>query len=127
MNTNTAKLFNATAAAVALAIGWAPANAHVTRVVIDARGAITNPVAGGAAYEQITGRAFGELDPNHPQNALITDLRMAPRNGNGNVEYIASFVIRKPLDNSAISGVMWHDVPNRGGNVNFPADSFGAR
>jgi hypothetical protein len=40
------------------------------------------------------------------------------------VEYIASFRIRKPTDDSTISGVMWHDVPNRGGDVNFPADSF---
>jgi hypothetical protein len=27
---------------------------------------------------------------------------------------------------STASGVMWHDVPNRGGDVGFPADSFAA-
>src|SRR6516162_97065 len=97
------------------------ADARVTRVVIDTTTAIA-----GQPYEQITGRAFGELDPNDPHNALITDIGIAPRNANGKVEYIAGFRLRKPVDMSTASGVMWHDVPNRGGDVAFPADSFAA-
>jgi hypothetical protein len=95
--------------------------ARVTRIVVDATTAIANQ-----PYEQLTGRAFGELDPNDPHNALITDLASAPRNANGKVAYIASFRIRKPVDMTQASGVMWHDVPNRGGDVGFPADSFAA-
>ncbi len=72
----------------------------------------------------MTGRAFGELDPNDPHNAIITDIQLAPRNANHDVEYIASFRIRKPKDMSTASGVMWHDVPNRGGDVALPNDSF---
>src|SRR6185295_13916821 len=108
------------AAAVASAFAWAPATqARVTRIIIDE----TTPIT-GRPYVELTGRAFGELDPHSSHNELLTDIRLAPRNKNGKVEYIASFVLRKPTDDNAISGVMWHDVPNRGGDVNFPADSF---
>ncbi len=51
----------------------APAQARVTRLVIDER----VPLAGaapGPAYEQIAGRAFGALDPALPGNALIQDI-----------------------------------------------------
>src|SRR4051812_40326018 len=107
------------AAVVTAALASAPsAQARVTRIVVDT----TSAIAGQPNYEQLTGRAFGELDPNDPHNALITDLRLAPTNPGGKVEYIASFVLRKPK--AEFSGVMWHDVPNRGGDVNFPADSF---
>src|SRR6266480_1058794 len=101
---------------------WGPsADARVMRIVIDTTTAIP-----GQPYEELTGRAWGELDPGNPQNALITDIEKAPKNANGKVEYIASFRIRKPTDMRTASGVMWHDVPNRGGNVAFPADSFAA-
>jgi hypothetical protein len=105
----------------AVLIAWAPVtDARVTRIVVDETTAI------GPSYQQLTGRAFGELDPADPHNTLITDIGLAPRNGNGKVEYIASFRIRKPIDMSVASGLMWHDVPNRGGDVSFPADSFAA-
>ena len=113
--------------ALAVALAWVPASqARVTRVVIDSTTPLANPAVPANAYEQLTGRAFGELDPGDPHNALITDLAAAPRNANGMVEYVASFRIRKPVDMSKASGVMWHDVPNRGGDVGFPSDSFGA-
>jgi hypothetical protein len=112
--------FTLAAAAVAAALALpAPGEARVTRIVVDTTTAIA-----GQPYQELTGRAFGELDPHSSHNELITDIRNAPRNAKGKVEYIASFRIRKPADNNAISGVMWHDVPNRGGDVNFPNDSF---
>jgi len=130
MTTNLSKLFRSPAAAgiaAAVALAWAPpGEARVTRIVIDSTVALTNPVNAAQPYELLTGRAFGELDPFSRHNELITDIRLAPRNANGKVEYIASFRIRKPKDTNAMSGVMWHDVPNRGGNVNLPSDSFGA-
>jgi hypothetical protein len=98
-----------------------PGEARVTRIVVDTVADIA-----GQPYEELTGRAFGELDPRHPANALITDLDRAQRNARGNAEYIASFRIRKPKDMGAASGVLWHDVPNRGGNVGFNPDLFAA-
>jgi len=122
-------------AAVAVALAWTPASeARVTRVVIDStvtpvcvvrNGAVC--VQSDATYEEVTGRAFGELDPNDVHNALITDLKLAAPNANGNVPYVASFRLRKPIDMNTASGVMWHDVPNRGGDVAFPPDSFAGK
>jgi len=114
-------------AVVAILVGAAAAasvQARVTRIVIDA----TAEISGQPAYEQLTGRAFGELDPANPHNALITDIThpLARDPATGKVTYVATFVLRKPKDMSTASGVMWHDVPNRGGNVGFPADSFAA-
>jgi hypothetical protein len=96
-----------------------PANARVTRIVIDGP---PTAVTGQPGYEQLTGRAFGQLDPNDSHNTIITDIGLVQ----GTPTYIASFVIRKPKDMSLASGVMWHDVPNRGGDVGFNTDSFAA-
>ena len=64
-------------------------------------------------YEIIAGRAFGELDPKLPQNALIQDIELA-KDADGKVRYVASFVLYKPVDPKQASGMLWHDVPNRG-------------
>ena len=68
----------------------------------------------GQAYEKLTGRFFGELDPKHPLNAIITDIEHAPRNARGLVEYSATFTILKPVDMSKGTGVLVYQVPNRG-------------
>ncbi len=111
----------ATALALLLAFALAtPVSARVVRFVVDTK---TSPAFGGASfgsagqYETIAGRAFGELDPNDPLNAIIQDIQLAPRNANGRVEYTATFFIVKPIDMTKASGLMWHDVPNRGGRV----------
>jgi hypothetical protein len=49
----------------------------------------------------VAGRAFGELDPDDPHNAVITDIRLAPRNAAGKVEYMATFYLIKPIEMSA--------------------------
>lgn len=112
----------AAAVATALLVAAPAADARVTRIIIDSTAAIT----GQPSYEQLTGRAFGELDPSDPRNAIITDLGLAPKSANGKVEYIASWRLRKPKEMSQASGLLWHDVPNRGGNVNLSADLFAA-
>src|SRR5438105_12480982 len=109
----------ATAIAASLLMSAPPASARVTRIVIDGP---PTAVAGQPGYEQLTGRAFGQLDPNDSHNTIITDIGVVQ----GTPTYIASFVIRKPKDMSLASGVMWHDVPNRGGDVGFNTDSFAA-
>jgi hypothetical protein len=111
------------AALVALAAAAPPSEARVTRIVIDSTAAIS----GQPGYEELTGRAFGELDPNDRHNRLITDLDHPLAKGSDKrAHYVASFVLRKPKDMAQASGVMWHDVPNRGGNVALPNDSFAA-
>ena len=93
-----------------------PAQARVTRIVIDETLPLPLPAGAPAqaiAYEQVAGRAFGELDPALPGNALIQDIQLA-KDADGKVRYVASFVIYKPVDLKQASGLMWHEVPNRG-------------
>ncbi len=123
--------------AVAALLAWtATSEAKVTKIVIDARattsaafcppgtpaGVTCTFVGDAGRYETLTGRAFGELDPFDPQNALITDIALAPRNANQKVAYIASFYIVKPIDMTKASGLLWHDVPNRGGRITITSD-----
>ncbi len=94
----------------------APAQARVTRIVIDETIPMATPAGSSPppiAYEQVAGRAFGELDPKLPGNAIIQDIELA-KDADGKVRYVASFVIYKPVDMRQASGLMWHDVPNRG-------------
>ncbi|TMG85078.1 MAG: hypothetical protein E6H74_05410, partial [Betaproteobacteria bacterium] len=65
------------------------------------------------AYEKITARASGEVDPTLPGNALITDIQFAPRNARGMVEYSMDVFILKPIDPSKGSGKIFYDVVNR--------------
>ena len=83
-----------------------PASAAVTKLTVEK----TMPLAGG--YELLEGHFSGALDPNDPHNALINDIKLAPRNGAGKVEYSATFAIARPT--GATSGVLVYDVPNRG-------------
>ena len=113
------------AVGVAALLLAAPLEARVTRIVIDqtvspafckaVEGAPAACAAYGAIgqYEQIAGRAYGELDPADPLNALIQDIALA-KDRDGKVRYVATFVITKPIDMTKASGLLWHDVPNRG-------------
>ena len=90
-----------------------PVAARVTRIVIDEVKPVPEAEAGGLASERIAGRAYGELDPTLPANALINDVLLA-RDPDGKVRYVATFVITRPADPARASGLMWHEVPNRG-------------
>ena len=92
------------------------ADARITQVQITSQ----TPAFGGMSfgtvgpYETLIGRASGEVDPNDPLNAVITDVQLAPRNSRGMVEYSMDVVITKPVDLSKGNGTILHDVPNRG-------------
>jgi hypothetical protein len=110
--------FGVAALAAATSLAWTiPSEARVTRIIIDR----TQELAADTTYETITGRAFGELDPREGTNALITDIDAAAA-ATGKAAYVASFFIVKPKDMSKTSGLMWHDVPNRGGRITISAD-----
>lgn len=101
-----------------LVLGFAAtAPARITRIVIERR---ESPAYRGQSfgeagpYEWLRGRAYGELDPKAPINAIITDLEFAPRNARGLVEYSATFTLTKPVDLSKASGVLLYEVANRG-------------
>lgn len=99
------------AAAIALA---GITQARVSKIVVkstvdpDATLAATGPAG---TIKRISGRAYGELDPANPLNAIIQDIELAPRNTKGKVEYVATFQLVMPSDPSKLSGLMWHAYP----------------
>jgi hypothetical protein len=97
----------------ALLAAAAPAEARVVRIVVDDMQPLAPATGQAIAYEQISGRAFGEIDPTDPLNGIIQDIELG-KDADGKVRYTASFVLTKPVDMNNASGLMWHDVPNRG-------------
>src|SRR5579864_2326033 len=98
-----------------IAIGTAPLQARITRIVIDHRDASAYKAQSfgeAGKYERITGHAYGELDPQDPLNAIITDLKFAPRNARGMVEYAATFSMAKPMDMSKAGGLIVYMMPD---------------
>jgi len=109
-------LFRARPVGIALALAMAMATgvqARVTRIVIDETQPLAAKESGGIAFEQIAGRAFGELDPKASTNARIQDIELG-KDPDGKVRYVATFVLTKPVNLRQASGLMWHEVPNRG-------------
>src|SRR5262249_16130271 len=105
---------------LAIPVCSTPAHARITRIVIDERvspafckGEACASFGDAGQYEQLSGRAFGELDPGNPLNRIIQDVALG-KDADGKVRYIATYVITKPVDTSSASGPMWHEVRNRG-------------
>lgn len=90
--------------------------AEITKIVIETR----EPFAAGhefgvtGAYEKLTGKAYGEVDPKNPLNRIIVGVAKAPVNSRGRVEYWADVFILKPVDMKRGNGKIFYDVPNRG-------------
>jgi hypothetical protein len=99
-----------------LAVGMlaTSAQAKVVRIEVESRAPMPGTFGQAGAYELLTGRFFGELDPKDPKNAVITDLKLALKNARGMVEYSATFQLAKPLDMAKASGFLFYNVPNRG-------------
>jgi hypothetical protein len=66
------------------------------------------------AYEQVDGTAHFAVDPIHPANARICDLKLAPRNGTGLVEFTADLSVVLPVDARQANGRCIVELPNRG-------------
>ncbi len=104
-----------------------PSFAEITKIVIDKR----EPFADGhefgvtGAYEKLIGKAYGEVDPKKHHNKNIVNLKNAPLNGRGRVEYSMDMLILKPVDMKRGNQTIFYDVVNRGNQalrVNFGAE-----
>jgi hypothetical protein len=95
------------------------AQARTTQIQISSRGTAFggHSFAGVGQYEFIIGVATGEVDPANPQNAVITDIELAPRNTRGHVGYQHNFYILQPLDFNKGNRKMMYEPPNRGGKT----------
>lgn len=94
-----------------------PSEARVVRIEIER---VESPTFEGRSfgdvgpYEKLVGRVFGEVDPEAPENAVITDIELAPRNVRGRVEYAADLLILRPVDPSRGNGRVFYELNNRG-------------
>ena len=88
----------------------------VTRITVDSQ----EPFAGGqafgevGAYELLSGTLEFAVDPTHPDNALITDIELAPRDASGRVAFGSNFRVLRPVDPAKGNRRLILDVPNRG-------------
>jgi hypothetical protein len=69
------------------------------------------------AYELVKARAYGELDPKDPRNAVIADIDLAPKNERGKVEYSTEVQILRPVDASRGNHRLLYEVLNRGNKL----------
>jgi hypothetical protein len=83
----------------------------------------SRPLAGGrafgeiGAYEELSGEASFSVDPLAAANAVVTDLELAPRDGDGRVGFSADVRILRPLDGHAGNRGIFLDVVNRGSSI----------
>jgi hypothetical protein len=57
------------------------------------------------------------VDPTHPLNAVVTDLKLAPRGADGRVAFQSDFYLLRPVDPTRGNRRLLLDVPNRGRKV----------
>ena len=93
------------------------AEARLVRLRVERREVVLAGKAFGlaGAYEKLVGKADFALDPALPQNQIIVDLPLAPRNEHGEVEFSADFYLLKPVDPKKGNGQLFYEVGNRGG------------
>ncbi len=100
-----------------LVLGFAAdSHARITKLVINSHSSPYGATSFGAVgpYEQLDGIAYGEIDPEDPLNAGIQDIRLAPRNAHGMVEYSTTVSILKPVNMSSSNHAMLFEIVNRG-------------
>ena len=66
------------------------------------------------AYERLDGQAKFAVDPDAAPQLGVVDLKRAPRNAEGLVEFAADISIIKPLEMSNANGRLFFDYGNRG-------------
>lgn len=70
------------------------------------------PFGSTGAYELIRGRVYFAVDP---ARTRLTDVRLAPRNQAGQVEFSADVLLLRPKDKKAGNHTLLVEPPNRGG------------
>jgi hypothetical protein len=114
------RVFGSLAALVAsvLVVSLAsPAEARITRIAITS---VQSPSFEGTSfgatgqYEKLVGRIYGEVDPKDPLNAVITDIKLAPANARGMVEYSNNIMIFRPVDRAKGNHKLLFEINNRG-------------
>ncbi|MGH9631317.1 MAG: alpha/beta hydrolase domain-containing protein [Bryobacteraceae bacterium] len=90
--------------------------AGLVRVEITERSPILDgrPFGKAGPYERYIGKAYFAVDPLAHANRDIVNVKLAPRNEGGDVEFYSDFVIFAPRDPSKGNGTLLFEVSNRG-------------
>ena len=88
----------------------------VTKVLITSRRPFAQEKAFGnvGPYEQLDGTVYFAVEPNHPANSVITDLKLAPRDANGRVQFSADWRLLRPVEPQRGNHRLLFDILNRG-------------
>lgn len=97
----------------------ATTSGEVVRIQIDRREPFAPGIDFGTVggYERITGRFYLAVSPLDPINERIVDLKLAPRNREGKVEFWTDFCLLKPVDIARGNRRLFYDVNNRGNKL----------
>src|SRR5262245_12269274 len=107
-----------TLAAIALlSLVSSPLAAEVVRIEVQSRADLLAGKAFGSAgpYEKLIGKIYFEIDPTNSANTIIADIRNAPKNARGKVEFSSDFFLVKPKQIEKGNGTVLYEVSNRGG------------
>src|SRR5262245_58453489 len=72
------------------------------------------PRGAAGVYEEWTGVVHFAVDPDNAANVQIVDLKLAPKNAAGKVEFSADFRMLVPAERSKANGALFYEVNNRG-------------
>ncbi|MEE8292199.1 MAG: alpha/beta hydrolase domain-containing protein [Candidatus Tectomicrobia bacterium] len=88
----------------------------VTALRIQSRQPFAQGIAFGTVgpYEQLDGSVYFAVDPHHPANSLITDLKLAPQDASGRVHFSADYRLLRPVETQRGNHRILFDILNRG-------------
>jgi len=103
-------------------LGFSSSHADVTAIHVHEQETLSSDAV-DFSYEFIQGVVHFTLDPQDSANQAVTDIALAPRNGDGLVEYAADFKLLVPSSNIA-NGGLFYNVNNRGNSRVPPEQSL---
>jgi len=100
-----------------------PLRAEVVRIEIEDRRSFAEGLSFGhvGSYERLKGKLWIEVDPNHPANQRLVDLKLAPTTPQGKVRFWTEFFLLKPADPKRGNHRLLYDVNNRGNKLALAA------
>jgi hypothetical protein len=93
-----------------------PVRAEVVRIDVSSRTELVGGTEFGSSgvYEKLSGKIYFEVDPGNGANKIIADIKKAPKNARGKVEFSSDFYMLKPFDAARGNGTVLFEVANRG-------------
>lgn len=94
---------------------WA-ASAEVERLEVTSRRPVAEgrAFAGLGAYEELRGKLHFAVDPEHPTNQPLVDIRYGRRGADGKLRFHSDFILIQPRNPKGRRGTLLMEVPNRG-------------